>query len=200
LASEGVDNATRKGLLNEDEATMNIDDEMRELRIEDRDLREGITEATAQVERAKRRLDEVALEFMHRGDVVRVAVGARAWTGTIVHVGRSLLTLQTASRAAIDVDLGKVSSIAVVSRSPTGGRSPGVQDPATLIARLRELDGTDEAVEIGGQDLNPVTVHVSVVAQGHVEADGIDGTEWVVPLDAIAYVICEAPSRNNRTR
>jgi hypothetical protein len=96
------------------------------------------------------------------------------------------------SEAAIDIDLARLSSITVVSRSPSGGRAPATSDPATLIARLRQLEGTNEAVEIGGSDLDPVTVRVVVVAHGHVEADGVDGTEWVVPLDAIAYVIREA--------
>jgi hypothetical protein len=126
---------------------------------------------------------------MHRGDVVRLAVGDRAWTGTIVHVGASLLTLQTESRAAIDIDLAALSSLVVVSRSPIGGRSPAAQDPATLIARLRQLEQTEEAVEIGGLALDPVTLLVRVVANGHTEAEGLDGTEWVIPIDAIAYVI-----------
>lgn len=36
---------------------------------------------------------------MHRGDTVTIAVGPRPWRGEVVHVGQSLLTLQTAGGA-----------------------------------------------------------------------------------------------------
>jgi hypothetical protein len=166
-----------------------MDDELRQLRIEDHEFQEGLLEAAAQSERAKRHLDEVVLEFMHRGDTIRIAVGPRAWIGKIVHVGRSLLRLETAGAAWIDIDLLKVTSIAVVSRSAAGGRSPGIGDPATLIARLRELEQNTAVVEIGGPLLESLPVRILVVAGEHIEAEGIDGTEWTFPMHSIAFVI-----------
>jgi hypothetical protein len=165
-----------------------VDDDLRELRLEDRETREAIETAASQLERANRGLDEVALEFMHRGDKVRITVGPRAWTGAVIHAGQRLLKLRTEGGADIDVDLRRFTSIAVVHRSPTGGRSPGDPDPASMIARLRQLEQTAETVELGGPDLEPVLVRVAVVAKTHVEAQGIDGTEWVIPVDSIAYV------------
>ena len=166
-----------------------MDDELRQLRIEDHEFREGLQEAAAQSERANRHLDEVVVEFMHRVDTIRIAVGPCAWIGQIVHVGRSLLRLETAGAAWIDIDILKVTSIAAVSRSAAGGRSPGSGDPATLIARLRELEQGNKVVEIGGPSLDPVPVRVLVVASDHVEAEGIDGTEWTLPLESIGFVI-----------
>ncbi|MGH3519842.1 MAG: hypothetical protein ACRDQ7_21120 [Haloechinothrix sp.] len=165
-----------------------MDDDLRELRIEDRETREAIEAAASQIERAKRGLDEVALEFMHRGDTIRIAVGSRAWIGTVVHVGLRLLRLRIEAGAVIDVDLSRLTSVSVVHRSPTGGRSPGGPDPATMIALLRQLEHTHDAVEIGGPELDPVTVRVLVVAQTHIEGLGVDGTEWVFPLHSIGYV------------
>jgi len=169
--------------------TVPVDGDLRELRIEDRETREAIETAASQLERATRGLDEVALELMHRGDNVRIAVGQRAWTGALIHAGRRLLKLRTEGGAVIDVDLRRLTSIAVIHRSPAGGHAPGDPDPATMIARLRQLEQTAETVEVGGPDLDPVAVHVVVVAHTHIEAQGIDGTEWVIPVGSIAYVI-----------
>lgn len=166
-----------------------MDDDVRELRIEDRETREAIETAASQLERARRGLDEVALEFMHRGDLVRIAVGPRAWTGTIIHAGKTLLKLRTESGAVLDIDLKRLTSIVVVHRSPTGGRARGDPDPASMIARLRQLEQTAERVEVGGPELDPVAVRVVVVAQTHIDAEAVDGTEWVIPVGSIAYVI-----------
>jgi hypothetical protein len=168
-----------------------MDDQLRELRIQDDEFREGLREAAAQSERANRCLNEVVLEFMHRGDTVRVAVGRHAWNGQVVHLGRGLLRLATASDARVDIDLAKITSIAVVSRSVMGGRSAASRDPVTLIARLRELEQERTVVEIGGPALDPLTVRVSVVAAEHLEAEGIDGTEWTLPMQAVAFVIVD---------
>ncbi len=171
---------------------MSVDDDaIRELRVGDRELREGIEEASAHLARAKRALDDVALEFMHRGDTVRVTVGQRSWTGVIVHVGSKLLTLRAQSGTTIDIDLGKLTSLAVVNRSSAGGRSSGIPDPPSLIARLRELEQTSAVVELGGAALEAIRVQVLAVAQTHAETRAVDGTEWVIPLASIAYVVNE---------
>ncbi len=65
----------------------------------------------------------------------------------------------------IDIDLGKLPSLAVVSRSSAGGRSSGIPDPASLIARLRELEQTPAVVELGGADMDAVRVRVLAVAR-----------------------------------
>lgn len=163
---------------------------LRELRAEHRAEQEEVEEATERAERAARPLAEVALEYLYRGDSIRVAVGPRSWTGVVVHVGSGMMTLRTQADVEIDVAYSGLTSIRVVQRARTGGRTRTSKHPGELVARLRDLENSSEAVEIGGRSLVPgIEGTVDVVARSHVEFRGRDGSEWVVPLTEIDVVI-----------
>lgn len=171
------------------------DDELRELRLERLDSERMFRDALDEGERAGRSFDEVVLEFLFRGDVIRVLVGDRAWTGTVVHAGAEVMTLETPAGAQVDIAHDGVSAIRVVERSPTGGRALAGPHPGAIIARLRELVLTGEAVKIGGSQLQPpLEGEVAAVASSHIEFRTRDGGEWVVPLGNISYVVREAPA------
>lgn len=162
----------------------------RMMRAEQRELQEVAEAETENIERAGRGLDEVALEYMHRGDLVRIAVGPTVWSGEVVHVGRSLLSLRTTGGAEVDIGLDRLTTLRVVSRSSAGGRSVLTRDPASLAARLRDLQRTGEWVELGGALVDPpIQGTVRTVAREHVEVEGHDGAEWVLALGALDYVI-----------
>ena len=163
---------------------------MQELRAEHRAEREELEEAVQHTERAARWLDEVALEFLYRGDTIRAAVGERSWTGVVVHVGTGVMTLQTQAGVEVDIAYVGLTSIRVVQRARVGGRSRTSRHPGELVARLRELENTGQTVELGGARLEAsLAGTVEVVARSHVEFRGGDGAEWIVPLDQIDYVI-----------
>lgn len=165
-------------------------DALRELRAEHRAAQEELEETSQLVERAGRSLDEVALEFLYRGDSIRVTVGQRSWTGTVVHVGVGMMTLQTPARVEIDLAYERLTSMRVVERARGGrGRSRTSKHPGELLARLRELHNTEETVEIGGRHLAPVEGKVEVVARSHVELRTRDGAEWILPRSEIDYLI-----------
>lgn len=167
-----------------------LEDALRELRAEHRAEQEEIEEATERAERAARPLAEVALEYLNRGDSIRVTVGKRSWTGVVVHVGSGMMTLRTAAEVAIDVAYRGLTSIRVVKRARTGGRTRTSKHPGELVARLRELENSGEKVEVGGRALSPgIEGTVDVVARSHVEFRGQDGSEWIVPLTEIEVVI-----------
>ena len=171
------------------------DDELRELRFERLDSERMFRDALDEGERAGRSFGEVVLEFLFRGDVIRVLVGDRAWTGKVVHAGAEVMTLETPAGAQVDLAHEGVSAIRVVERSRTGGRAPAGPHPGTMIARLRELALTGEAVTIGGSQLQPpLEGEVAAVAPSHIEFRTRDGGEWVVPLGNISYVVREAPA------
>lgn len=160
------------------------------MRAERRELQEFVEAETEAIERARRGLDEVVLEYMHRGDTVRVAVGLRAWTGEVVHVGRTLMSLRTAGGAQVDVGLDRLSTVRVVARSASGGCPVLTREPASVAARLRELQRTGDTVEMGGALVDPpVRGTVMAVARQHVEVEALDGTEWVLALRTVDYVI-----------
>ena len=174
-----------------------LENALRELRAEHRAEQEEIEEATERTERATRPLAEVALEYLYRGDNIRVTVGQRSWTGVVVHVGSALMTLRTQAGIEIDVAYRGLTSIRVVERASSGGRSRTSKHPGELVARLRDLENTGETVEIGGRSfVTGIEGTVEVVARSHVEFRGRDGSEWVVPLTEIDLVIRQpAPER-----
>lgn len=160
------------------------------LRAEHRAQQEELAEAVEQTERSSRSLADVALEFLYRADTVRVAVGGQGWVGTVLHAGATVMTLATASGVEIDVGYDRLTSIRVVERARVGGRSNVSKHPGSLVARLRELENTGEKVEIGGATLAPAIIGTVVVTgRTHIEVRGIDGSEWVVPLAEIGYLV-----------
>ncbi len=173
-----------------DRGNHELEDALRELRAEHRAEQEEIEEATEQAERAARPLAEVALEYLYRGDSIRIAVGQRSWTGMVVHVGSGMMTLRTPTEVDIDLSYDGLTSIRVVQRARSGGRTRTSKHPGELVARLRDLENSGEAVEIGGRTLAPgIEGTVDVVARSHVEFRGRDGSEWIVPLSEIDVVI-----------
>lgn len=170
------------------------DDELRELRFERLEFEQSYREAVDEGERAKRSLDEVILEFLFRGDVIRVIVGDRAWAGKVVHAGAEVITLETPAGVQLDLAYEGVSAIRVVERSPSGGRALAGPHPGAIIARLRELVGSSETVEIGGARLQPpLEGTVVAVASSHIELRARDGGEWVIPLSNISFVVRQPP-------
>lgn len=167
-----------------------LEDALRELRAEHRAELEEIEEATERAERSSRTLAEVALEYLYRGDSIRVAVGQRSWTGVVVHVGSGMMTLFTPAKVEIDVAYAGLTSIKVVERARSGGRTRASKHPGELVARLRDLENSDETVGIGGRTLAPeIEGTVDVVARSHVEFRGRDGSVWIVPLSEVDVVI-----------
>lgn len=163
---------------------------LRQLRAQQREIQELVEAESEQLSRTGRSLADVVLEYMHRGDVVRVGVGRHSWTGRVVHVANALMSLRTPTDTEVDVALDRVTSIRVVERSAVRGASVAVRDPRTLVARLRDLERTGEKAELGGALLDAsVLGTVRAVAAEHVEVDGVDESEWVLSLRALDYVI-----------
>ena len=76
-----------------------------------------------------------------------------------------------------------------------GRAVPDLEAPRGVVARLREVDNSGEEVELGGRDLmTPLEGVVQVVAGSHVELRARDGSEWVVPLSEVSYLI-RSPGR-----
>ncbi len=176
-----------------DERTAGVDDlqrAVRELNAELRAQQEELEQVAEHTERATRSLAEVALEFLYRGDSIRVAVGERIFTGQVTHVGTGVMTLRTPGDNEIDIAYDCLGSIRVVNRAASGGRARTSTHPGEMVARLRELENSGEQVELGGAGLvQSLEGTVTVVARSHLEFRARDGSEWVVPLTEIGYVI-----------
>jgi hypothetical protein len=169
------------------------DDELRELRFERLDFEQSVKDAVDEGDRATRTFDEVMVEHLFRGDIIRVMVGERAWTGRVVHVGAEVMTLETSGGIRVDLTYDGLGAVRVVERSSSGGRGLAGPHPGTMAARLRELFLTEESIEIGGFRLEaPLRGTVTAVAESHVEFRTADGGDWVVPLSSIGYLVRQA--------
>lgn len=139
-------------------------------------------------ERAQQSLGDAVVEFMYRGDRVRVRSCGRSWAGQVVHVGVDFLTLVTTSGAPIDVRFEALEHVEVEAPNAFQGRGFRDRDPQSFIARLRELAVVAESATIGGP--NEVTEFVvETVAPDHLAGTTPDGRRRLVPMGAIAFVV-----------
>jgi hypothetical protein len=134
----------------------------------------------------ERRLADVALELLSRGDVVAVAFAGVTFTGTLTHAAGDLACVRTAL-ADVDVHLGAPLVLRVVERTRAGGRSRR-RDPASFGARLREHEASGALVGLGTTMGAALRGRVGAVAVDHVVVDEVGGGRCFVARSALAYV------------
>ena len=172
-----------------DDPTTDLGDLARRLRAEQREAQEELEEAVEEQARAARDLAAVALELVQRGDTVRATVGERAFVGRVVHVGIDLMTLEDAAGNLFDLLLPAMEALRVVERSRDGGQAKRSEYPARFRGRLAEAEATGEELELGSATAAPRAGRVMSVGVDHVEFRGRDGSEWIIPLASVAFVI-----------
>jgi hypothetical protein len=135
-----------------------------------------------------RRLGDVALELLHRGDVVAVDLAGRSFTGAVVYTAGDLLCVRGAG-SVVDVNLEAPLSLRVVERVRRGGagRSGG---PPGFKARLFEHEAAGTLVEIGCRlPVADLSGRIRAVAVDHLVVDQAGGDRRYVALRAIDYVV-----------
>ena len=168
-----------------------LDDLGRELRErvgnEMRQEAELIEQDAATVELRRRRLTDVAIELVSRGDIVTVIAGDRSLRGPLTYARGDIASLDTAV-GRVDIHLPAGVALRIDERSTAGGTTPR-KGSDTLRARLLEL-------ELGGTDIEAwvpshgIEVRGAIVAVGkdHVLIRDRDDSEWALLLYDIAWV------------
>ncbi len=130
------------------------------------------------------------LEWLWRGDRVRVRAGGSAFDGFVVHVGQDLATLQTGNGQWVEIAIGEVLSVVVTAPGLGPARSLERPDPRRFVARLREFAaGNGPSVVVGAEHgAHELTGRIVRVHADHVAFTADDGSEWALPLGTIAYV------------
>ncbi|MGH8910324.1 MAG: hypothetical protein ACRD0K_28475 [Egibacteraceae bacterium] len=135
-----------------------------------------------------RQMADVALELLHRGDVVAVEFGRRTFTGTVAYTRADLLCLRTRT-AQVDVWLEAPLTLHVRRRVPAGGLSRGV-GPSSFKARLSEHEAAHTGVAVGRRGHSAeLRGRIRAVAQDHLVMDVERRPQCYVPLSAIGYVV-----------
>ena len=148
---------------------------------------EMLEQDAAAVELRRRRIADVAIELLSRGDIVTAIAGDRSVRGPLSHARGEIASLATGA-GRVDLHLAAGVVLRVDERTLTGGTAPK-SGSDTLRARLleNELAGID--IEVWAP-AHKVDVSGTIVAVGkdHVILRDQDGSEWTLPLDDIAWV------------
>jgi hypothetical protein len=133
-----------------------------------------------------RRLVDVAMELVHRGDRVAVTIGEQRLTGVVTYAAGDLACVRTPA-GDVDLNLAAPLAVQVVERVRSGGAARG-RGPSSFVARLHEHEAGFVPVELGCP-LLPADLRGRIVAVGadHVVLDA-DGQTWFVATSAITYV------------
>lgn len=173
------------------EDSESIDDLSRELRQrvghEMRLEAEMIEQDAASVERRRRRMADLAIELLSRGDTVTVLAGDRSIRGKLSQARGEIISLETAT-GRFDVQLASGVALRVDERSTAGGVPPR-SGSDTLRARLleHELSGTGIEVWAPGNRID-VRGSIGAVGKDHVIVLDQDDAEWILQLSDIAWV------------
>lgn len=161
------------------------DDELaRRLRDEVRAEAEEVERLAATAAARARSLADVVADL--RGDTVHIAIGERAFTGTVVTSGRDYLTLTTAA-GTVDVRLGGSSELHVVARGPAPAATPPVAP--TFRARLLEHEVSGSEVDVGVVDRGDIRGRIVAVAVDHLVLRDADAVPRYVGLDGVINVV-----------
>lgn len=146
-----------------------------------------IAEIETEIGRLRRRtLAEVAREAANRGDRVSVVTAGRTVTGSVVHVGKDYLSLDTPTEH-LDARLDRVALVITPHRA--GGLTPR-GGSVTFKARLSEFEQTGETVEVVSHDLTyTLRGVIEVVATDHVIIRDADGSHSSLPTDLVDLVL-----------
>ena len=164
-------------------------DSARRQRAELRHEQEELEGATEELARKNRDLVDIALEAMHRGDVVAATVGDRSFRGAVVHVGEDNMRLADGVGNEIDLLLAGLSTLQARPGDPSQGRAIKERHPARFLDVFLDPEATGAQVEVGGPALAPTTGRLAVLAGDHLVIRARSGDETVVPLRAVVYVI-----------
>jgi hypothetical protein len=136
-----------------------------------------------------RDLGDVALEAMHRGDMVSATVGERVFTGTVSHVGADVMTVVSRYGVETDIRLDALSQYRVVESVSQGGRPLEKTDPAEFRHCFFDPETEGYDVEVGGPQLGPTTGSIVLVGRDHLVMRAKGRGDWVVALAAVGYLI-----------
>jgi hypothetical protein len=171
-----------------DDVADDLSEVSRAMRAEYLDAREVEEEAAEDLARKEADLVHLVLEAMHRGQPLRLRVGASQFEGAVVHVGEDVVIIEDGRGTQIDVLVSALDELSIHAPVRGTGRGRRSNVPASFADCLEGLETTGREVELGGPRLPPVRCRVSVAASDHLVLDG-GPTQRVIPTAAVGFVI-----------
>jgi hypothetical protein len=168
-----------------------LDDLGRELRErvggELRQEAELIEQDATTVQLRRRRIADLAIELVSRGDIVTIIAGDRSLRGRLTYARGEIASVDAAA-GRFDIHLPAGVALRVDERSTDGGVAAR-KGSDTLRARLLELELSGTAIElwIPGHGVD-VIGSIEAVGKDHVVVRDQDGAEWVLLFFDIAWI------------
>ncbi len=169
------------------EVTPDIERAVQELHVERRAYMEDVEDAVAETEAASTPLDHRLMQLGNRSYEVVAEAADRQIRGRVSHVSGEIATIETIGGAHFCVHLDRVMSFRYIDM-PGETRGVDTGEPATLIARLRELWTRGERCTVGRVTGAAVLGDLKAVTESHVEITDPQGSNWLIPMNTIAWV------------
>lgn len=141
----------------------------------------------ATFEQRGRRMADLAIELLSRGDTVTAIAGERSLRGRLSHARGDIASLETPT-GRVDLHLTAGVALRIDERTTSGGTAPR-SGSATLRARLLEYELSGTAIEVWVPAHRvEVSGDIAAVGKDHVILTGRQESEWVLLLADIAWV------------
>lgn len=152
---------------------------------------EELAEVEWETERAELKREDLAarsLRGMMEGERWQLSAGARVVEGQVVHVGLDFTALTDRAGNRHDIAHRAVELIRVVAVEPGTGRAPASLRPATLRARLLDLEQAGMVELASARATWALRGTIDSVNVDHLVLVDTAGQVSVIPLDAIGTV------------
>lgn len=166
--------------------------ELRRLRLDDRERREEIEAAEAELAAGTRSLCDALVDLGRSGRIVRLDAVDRSRSGRIVHVGEHVVTIRHDAGDDELVSLDHVEGIRSVDETSPVARALRSDDPVryghphSVVASLRSFIGAP--VRIERRSTPSVTGRVEGVSDAVAVLRGPDAAELLIPLSSVVSI------------
>lgn len=148
---------------------------------------EMLEQDAASVELRRRRMADLAIEILSRGDTVTVIAGDRVIRGRLSYARGEIASVE-AGAGRVDVNLPAGVVLRVDQRSTEGGTTPRPGSD-TLRALLLEHELAGVAIEVWAPAHEiEVRGSIAAVGQDHVIVRDRDDAEWALLFSDVAWV------------
>jgi hypothetical protein len=164
---------------------------------------EELAEIEWETERAELKREDLAarsLRAMMEGERWQLSAGARVVEGQVVHVGLDFTAVADRAGNRHDIAHRAVELIRVVAVEPGSGRAPASLRPATLRARLLDLEQVDLVELASARGSWALRGTIDSVNVDHLVLVDTTAQVSVVPLDAIGTVTRVTAEHRRRAR
>ena len=160
---------------------------VREVRQEVRREREFAEAAEAEHDASTSSFPVALMGLGSQGVELMIELPDRQLVGRICHVGSELVTLENLGGERFDIATWAIAGVRL-TRGQARPISVSTGHPGSLVARLREVLVSQEAVALSRRIGAPMSGRLRACSETHVEGVDHNGSHWLLPLPMITSI------------